>query len=207
MIISGIYKITSPSNKIYIGSSKDISQRISQHKQHLNKHSHPNQKLQRAWIKYEGNLKFETILICELKDLIFYEQLIIDNFKPEYNIAKIAGSNLGVKQSKETIEKRVAKLRGKKRSPDICQKFSQIKLGKSLHLSEESVEKRRIISTGRRHTQETKDKIRDLKLGKKFPKLSEAKKGFKFSDESRLKMRLARLGKKYPKTNESIIVL
>lgn len=102
----GIYKIVSPSKKEYIGSSKDLKHRWSKHLSLLKRNKHYNPMLQNAWNKYNGNLIFKILLICEPKDLLFYEQLCFDNFKPKYNIKPIAGHpGLGRKLPPETIEK------------------------------------------------------------------------------------------------------
>jgi group I intron endonuclease len=103
---SGIYTITSPSGKMYVGSAKDFDYRWSKHSYDLRKGVHHCKLLQSASNKYGfSNLVFKRLLVCELKDLLFYEQRAIDILKPEYNIAKIAGSNLGIKHSPETIQR------------------------------------------------------------------------------------------------------
>lgn len=101
----GIYKIEAPSGHFYIGSSKNIKQRWAEHKSTLKNKKHCNPVLQRTWSKYEGNLIFSVVLVCEEKDLLFYEQLLIDNLNPDYNIAKIAGSRVNVPCSEATKQK------------------------------------------------------------------------------------------------------
>lgn len=75
--ISGIYCIENMINhKKYIGLSKNISQRFSNHKTHLNGGYHINDHLQSAWNKYgEDNFKFYIIETCcegELKEKEIY---------------------------------------------------------------------------------------------------------------------------------------
>jgi len=73
----GVYKITNlVSNKIYIGSSKDIPKRWKQHISGLNNNKHTNSHLQRSWNKYgEVNFKFEVIdIVNDQNDLITLEQ-------------------------------------------------------------------------------------------------------------------------------------
>jgi group I intron endonuclease len=119
--ICGIYKIRNiKNNKIYIGSSYNILNRWKQHKYQLNKNIHNNEHLQRAWNKY-GKRNFEFIIIevieiidiyKNMKDYIFErEQYWIDktnccNELIGYNIARKAGSKLGVKDSIKTKNKK-----------------------------------------------------------------------------------------------------
>jgi group I intron endonuclease len=51
------------------------------------------------------NFTLEILEYCDLSVLIEREQYYLDLLKPEYNILKFAGSSLGVKHSKKTIEK------------------------------------------------------------------------------------------------------
>jgi len=110
---SGVYKIVhSQSGGHYIGSAIDILQRLRTHRYHLNRRTHHSIKLQRAWNKYGAeNFVFEILLHCDPKNCLMYEQIALDYYKPEYNICKVAGSNLGTKRSQQTIDKlRQAKL-------------------------------------------------------------------------------------------------
>lgn len=105
---SGIYRITNKINgKIYIGSSKDLGNRfiryfnlayISTVKNHLT--------ISRALIAYGyANFIIEILEYCEIQELLIREQFYMDLLKPEYNIAKVAGSTLGVKPSEITKKK------------------------------------------------------------------------------------------------------
>jgi group I intron endonuclease len=60
-------------------------------------------KLTRAAQKYgENNFSFEIIATCPIEYVLKLEQWFITNLNPQYNIAKIAGSNLGIKRTEET---------------------------------------------------------------------------------------------------------
>ena len=83
----GIYSIKSPSGKQYIGQSVNMKGRFSGHKSDMRRGVHHNHILQKAADKYGLDaLKFERLIYCERKDLVFYEQLLIDELKPRYNI-------------------------------------------------------------------------------------------------------------------------
>ncbi len=109
---SGIYKIEHIiSGKKYIGSSIDALTRMRKHKEKLNRNEHPNKVLQNAWNKYrQPAFKFSLLLICDKKDLLFYEQKIINVYKSAikpfgYNIRKNATSNLGIRSKPITYHK------------------------------------------------------------------------------------------------------
>ncbi len=65
-IISGVYKIKNVVTKeSYIGQSKDIYVRFSQHKSWLNQNIQPNKRLQNSWNQYgSNNFKFEILEEC-----------------------------------------------------------------------------------------------------------------------------------------------
>lgn len=108
--ISGIYKITNKTtNKIYIGSSKNIEERWKAHINLLNRNKHNNNHLQHAWNKY-GNkdFEFEIIEICDLSNLIEREQYYIDYYNCcdhsiGYNIMPSASMSIIPKEVKEKI--------------------------------------------------------------------------------------------------------
>lgn len=142
-IISGIYEIRNIiNNKKYIGSATSIKSRWERHRRTLRNNDHANPYLQNAWNKYgEFSFIYSILEVCPKNILIEREQYYIDLLRPEYNIRKIASSNyglkktkemkekmskimkgkqncLGNKQSKETIEKRMLKIRGTKRTQE-----------------------------------------------------------------------------------------
>ena len=88
--ISGIYCIVNIKNsKKYIGSSKNIRQRLWSHRAKLRHNKHDNAHLQSAWNKY-GEHSFDYYILekCEESLLLEKEQLYIDTINPEYNISK-----------------------------------------------------------------------------------------------------------------------
>lgn len=93
---SGIYCIINiKNNKKYIGSSKNIYQRLSSHRSYLRSNSHGNRKLQNSWNKH-GELLFDYYVyeFCDEELLINREQFYIDTIKPEYNITLFVERNI-----------------------------------------------------------------------------------------------------------------
>jgi len=100
---SGIYTITSPSGKQYVGSAVNIDIRCNRHKRLLRTGEHYNRVLQNAANKYGvESLVFSRLLICRIEDLVIFEQRSIDILKPSYNICLMAGSMLGYKHTNES---------------------------------------------------------------------------------------------------------
>lgn len=88
--ISGIYCIINIKNsKKYIGSSKNIRQRLWTHRAELRHNKHDNAHLQAAWNKYgEHNFDYYIIEVCAEDLLLEREQWYINTIKPDYNINK-----------------------------------------------------------------------------------------------------------------------
>jgi group I intron endonuclease len=112
-IICGIYCIENLDNGLrYIGFSKDIMDRWSNHKKELNKKYHYNRYLQRSWNKY-GQEKFKFWIIQECKKeklklleiywIAFYNSYIKD--KGGYNLTRGGEGIMGYKPTEETLIK------------------------------------------------------------------------------------------------------
>ena len=99
---SGIYCIINIKNsKRYIGSSKNIRQRLWTHRAYLRHNNHENAHLQAAWNKYgEDNFDYFILEPCKEDILLRREQYYIDSIKPEYNI------NLETQRPPCTLESR-----------------------------------------------------------------------------------------------------
>lgn len=70
--------------------------------------------INRALLKYGySEFRLDILEYCSKEDVLTREQYYLDLLKPKYNILKTAGSSLGFKHTKETIEKfqAIAKLR------------------------------------------------------------------------------------------------
>ena len=109
MKISGVYVFTSPSGGQYVGSAVDLDKRRSEHLRALRRGTHCNPALQKAFDKYgERNIKFDILMRCERQEVVAKEQHFIDSLKPRYNIARVAGSALGIKRTDEQNARRSA---------------------------------------------------------------------------------------------------
>lgn len=185
---SGIYSITSPSGKLYIGSATHFQKRWNKHKMDLRNGSHHNRPLIQAFNKYgmEG-LVFSVIIYCDIKDLIFYEQLLMDGIKPAYNTAKLAGSSLGYRFTDEQKAKISASNTGIKRTQETKNKISESLKG-------------RVVS------EDTKDKMRGAENPAKRDevrlKLSEG--SYNRSPEARERHRLAVVAANKRRKNEQV---
>lgn len=100
---TGIYEIRNTVNgKRYVGSAVDFGNRWRIHAQSLVRGDHHSAALQRAWSHYgQSAFQFNKLLVCSKENLLMYEQACMDAFKPEYNCAPKAGSQLGIKYSPE----------------------------------------------------------------------------------------------------------
>lgn len=142
----GIYKITNiVNNKIYVGSSNDLSYRKSMHFSGLKCNKHFNQHLQNSYNKHgKDSFVFEIIEECQdcenIKELLLSrEQYYFDTLLPQYNILSTAGSTLGFIHSEETKLKISNTTKGVKKSKEHCEAMKGCQIGKIV--SEETKQK------------------------------------------------------------------
>jgi group I intron endonuclease len=129
----GIYKITSPSKRTYIGQSIDIENRWIKYKNINN--SKVQQKLYRSFIKYGiDNHIFEILEECPTDELDNTEIKWINHFKTNktgLNILEGGGnSRKGVKHTNETKQKMSDSHLGKQDTEQTKNKKSQSAKGK-----------------------------------------------------------------------------
>lgn len=110
----GIYKITSPTKKVYIGQSVNIEKRIIKYR---NLHCKSQPKIYNSIKKYGwGNHIFEILLECEIHELNNkerYFQEIFNTIENGMNCTLTMQNSKSGTQSKSTIEKRRASMMGK----------------------------------------------------------------------------------------------
>lgn len=130
--IIGIYKITSPTNRVYIGQSEDILRRFSSYKR-LNCKSQP--KLYNSLLKYSAEShKFEILIECgisELNALERYYQEMFNCIDPNSGLNCIMTETKIKKRiyNKDYSEKMSKILKGRKFSDDTRKKMSMSKKG------------------------------------------------------------------------------
>lgn len=88
----GVYQIRNLVNgHLYVGSSRALGFRRTQHFSDLRCQRHHSSYLQRAFNKYgEENFIFEVIEFCDNNDQFTLEQYWIDKLSPPYNVSPIA---------------------------------------------------------------------------------------------------------------------
>lgn len=110
----GVYTITSPSGRQYVGSAVSFRKRWWRHLRDLRKNEHHCAPLQRAFNKYgETALRFDIVALVPRADLLKREQEQIDarSRRRLYNTLPTAGSHDGAKRSPESCERiRLSKL-------------------------------------------------------------------------------------------------
>ena len=110
---SGIYKIINKINgKYYIGSSKDISNRIKQHFHNLRHDKHINPYLQRSYNKYGDDAFYHEVVEYVNDHMLFEaEERHISTSDKEllYNIGAVGGGdNISDHPNKEDIIQRIS---------------------------------------------------------------------------------------------------
>ena len=182
----GIYKITSPSNKIYVGQSTNIEKRFYHYK---NLHCKRQPAIYNSILKYGFDKhKFEVLCECDIKELNDKERYYQDVF----SVTGINGLNCLLTKSSD---------RSGKHSEETKLKMSILK----------QLEKHPRF--GLKHSEETKRKMSEARKGKKCSdetklKMSEVKKNI--SEETRNKMSKSQFGKKLSeehKKNKCKIIL
>lgn len=212
---SGIYCIRNViNNKLYVGSSKNIKDRLIGHKRMLRKGSHDNDHLQHSWDKYgEEYFDFYALEEVEEVNLLKREQFWIDEYKscvPEegYNINPKANASPMLnpetaKKVSESLKGNIPWNKGLKGSQAPWNK------GKTGVYSDETKQKIGSAMRGKKHSEETKKKMSESNKGIKRPQTDEHKKnlrkalkgrsssmkGKKHSEEAKKKMSMAHKGK------------
>ena len=168
----GIYKITSPSDKIYIGQSVDIHKRFEIYKKLKCK---SQTKLYCSFISYGVDAhNFEIIEECQIELLNERERY----WQEYYNVLE-TGLNLLLTKTND---------KSGKSSDETKLKLRTSHLGKKQ--TTELIEKRIKNLRGVERKKETKEKIRKKLLGSQRPKeVIDKIKGYKHTDESIQKMR------------------
>lgn len=156
MATIGVYKITSPSGKVYIGQSVNIEQRWNDYNKpsYFKRCNQP--KLKNSALKYGiKNHKFEILTSCSIEELNTYEryyQEVYNSVKEGLNcvyVDEVNGTYLHTEETKRKISegnKGYKKWLGKKLTDEHKKKISDAKKGKPLIHSEQGKKNIRLAS-------------------------------------------------------------
>lgn len=192
----GIYKITSPTKRIYIGQSLNIEERFNTYKR---LHCKKQIRLYRSLLSYGiDKHKFEIICECsidELNDKERYYQDLYNVLTNGLNCMLTKTNDRSGKLSEEIKSKISKSNKGKKHSEETKLKMSTWQIGRKQ--SEESIKKRIETNKGYKHSEESKVKMSKSHIGKKLTdehkiKIGLSNKNGKRSKETKSKMSKSR---------------
>ena len=164
----GIYKITSPSDKVYIGQSIDIERRFRHYKRMVCKEQI---KIFNSMLKYGVDAHiFEVLELCDTKDLNNrerYYQDLYDSVANGLNLLYVKSEHFNGGHSEESKKKISDSLKGKTFTDEHKYKIG---LSNSRRvLSSETIEKHRVNGLGKKASPETKKKMSESQK-KRFAK-------------------------------------
>lgn len=169
---SGVYVITTPTGRRYIGSAVNFAERWRTHRYHLKAGTHHNAPLQAAWNKYgEAALRFAPIIVCAREQVVMYEQIAIDALRPEMNVAPVAGSTLGYRHTEETRAKFATRTRRQYTPEQIAAQAAKVR--KPMSPEQRTAHAERMKRRDYTMKPETREKLRQANLGKKYGPMSE----------------------------------
>ena len=164
--MKGIYKITSPSGKVYIGQSIDIERRFRHYKRMVCKEQI---KIFNSFLKYGVDAHiFEVLELCDTKDLNNrerYYQDLYDSVVNGLNLLYVKSEHFNGGHSEESKKKISDSLTGRKLTEEHKYKIG---LNNSRRgMSDETKEKHRLNGLGKKASPETIEKQRQKRLGSK----------------------------------------
>lgn len=165
----GIYKITNPNGKVYIGQSVNLNKRKSHYK---NLECVKQIRIYNSLLKYGWeNHKFEILTLCYEEQLNEIER----DFQDAYDVIGSNGMNCKLTKvedrsgrlTQETKDKIIKANTGRKHSEETKLKMSIFRKGKII--SQETRERLSKAFKGKKHSEETIKKCSLVKLGELNP--------------------------------------
>lgn len=190
--IIGIYKITSPSGRVYIGQSWNIKKRWYKYKSgadHTNQHA-----LRNSFKKYDAkNHTFEIIKQlpdnCDQSELDLYEIFYISHYRGHgFKMLNLRSGGMGGKLSEESKKRISLAQKGKRKANSGSFVKGQVRYPRTA----EMIEKIREKNTGKKCSDETKKKLSEINKGENHPKF-----GKSISQLTKDKISQKHLGKKH----------
>lgn len=218
MKICGIYKITSPSGRVYVGSSKDIYFRWGYYKRLACK---GQTKLYNSLLKYgPENHTFEIIAIEDVENILKYEHILgalynVLDVEKGLNLILPGYDDVATVYSQETRDKmsnsmkgKPSHIRGKKRSPETIEKIRLSRIGK--RHSKETISK--LIAAKQNISEETKRKMSESQINRErtseeIENFAQLNIGRKHTEETKLKISLSHTGKSFTEEHRKNISL
>lgn len=212
--MTGIYKITSPSGKVYIGQTIDIQRRFKTYKS-LKCKEQP--RLYKSFIKYGvDNHKFEIIGEFMKSELTKFERYFQEMFKSTgkngLNCILVTTDEFSGGHSEESKSKISKALKGRQANQNainavikynkerVLTDETRVKLGNGNRGKKQSAEWKEKLSKARKglkRTDETKNKISESMSGRKLSEEHKQKlKARVITDEWRLKLSIAAKNRK-----------
>lgn len=140
---SGVYRwVNKDSGKSYVGSSSMLSDRFRRYFNHsyLSSSKRGASLICKALLKYGYvGFRLEILEYCPSSIVLAREQFYLDKFNPEYNILKIAGSNLGYRHSEASLKLMSLASKSRNESEEVLKFKREVMLGRKL--SEDHLEK------------------------------------------------------------------
>lgn len=222
----GIYKITSPTGRVYIGQTHDMQSRILCYKSLKGRYSIKLNRsiLKYGWDSHSFKVIHELPLDVDQSVIDTYEILYISQYKSlGVELLNIMEGGRGGKHSEETKIKISTAMKGREISQETREKLRQLNKGKKI--SDEQKEKLRHARMGSKMSDSHKEILKQYaRCPKRIAKISAASKnkshetllkhsismkkrwqekkagGFSTSDETREKIREARKNQSCPRT-------
>jgi group I intron endonuclease len=162
----GIYKITSPSNRVYVGQTLNFATRFNKYRL---MHCQGQRRLYASFLKYGiGSHKFEVVEVCEettMNERERYYQDLYEVLGPKGLNCKLTPCDqLKGRHSQEVKRKISMAHKGKKATEETRAKM------RARVVSNETMERLRNAQLGKKLSESTKEKMRQRMLGNAYTK-------------------------------------